>query len=134
MPLPQTNPLADALGDAATAIKSCPIRPAPLYVPVAFLSHTLARLEKEDWPTEMETLGLVWAFQKANHWIEASRIRPICVFTDHRSILGMQRQVDIVNTTAASASNLKLVRAVQFLSLSIRRLSSTQTWPTPYRH
>ncbi|KAF2971329.1 hypothetical protein GQX73_g2213 [Xylaria multiplex] len=83
--------------------------------PIAFLSCTLKPAEKEYWPTKMEVLGFVWALRKTRHWINVAQAG-VYIFTDHRSIIGLTRHHNIVNSTALSNKNLRLVRAIEYIS------------------
>ncbi|EPE10789.1 retrotransposable element [Ophiostoma piceae UAMH 11346] len=90
----------------------------PLYAiqSVTFLSRTLSTAEANYWPTEMEMLGLVWILKKLRMWIESNRVPPVVIVTDHSAIIGLLKQPNISNTTAASAQNLRLVKAMEFVS------------------
>ncbi|GAW26152.1 hypothetical protein SAMD00023353_2201730 [Rosellinia necatrix] len=88
--------------------------PSTAIQPIAFLSRTLANAEKNYWPTEMEVLGFVWALRKTQHWINVAC--STYIFTDHRSIIGLTNHKDIVNSTALSNQNLRLVRAMEYIS------------------
>ncbi|RYC55019.1 hypothetical protein CHU98_g11190 [Xylaria longipes] len=83
--------------------------------PIAFLSRLLAHAEKRYWPTEMEVLGFVWALRKTRHWIDVAQAG-VYIFTDHRAIIGLTNHKDIVNSTALSSKNLRLIRAMEYIS------------------
>ncbi|EAQ91761.1 hypothetical protein CHGG_03696 [Chaetomium globosum CBS 148.51] len=83
--------------------------------PLAYLSRTLSLAERDYWPTEMEVLGLVWVLAKCKRWITATKSSPLYVFTDHKSILGLNnRTADITSST--STTNKRLIRAAEFFS------------------
>ena len=85
--------------------------------PIAFLSRLLTEQEKRYWTSEMETLGCVWAIRKCHHWMDACKSKPVFMFTDHIAILGMSNHTDIANSTAMSNKNLRLVRAMEYISM-----------------
>lgn len=83
--------------------------------PIMFLSRLLTQAEKNYWPTELETAGLVWTVKKVRHLIESSKYE-IMVQTDHSSIVDISRQKLITATTSTMKMNVRLIRASQFLS------------------
>lgn len=90
--------------------------PRTVIRPIAFISRTLSDAEKKYWPTEMEIAGFVWSLRKTRHWVDACKTT-VYFFTDHRAIIGLKNQTtDIVNTTALSSKNKRLVRAMEYIS------------------
>lgn len=83
--------------------------------PIAFLSRTLTKREKSYWVTELEMAGVIWAVRKSEKWLNQTTL-PAILFADHSAIVNMVKQSDIVNTTALSVSNNKLLRALEYLS------------------
>lgn len=51
--------------------------------PVAFISRSLRKAEKNYWPTELEMLALTWALKKFEELIEG---QPLTIFTDHSAL------------------------------------------------
>ncbi|POS75391.1 hypothetical protein DHEL01_v206213 [Diaporthe helianthi] len=82
---------------------------------IAYLSRSLSDAERRYWATEMEILGCVWVLKKCARWIKLTKHRPtLC--TDHSAIVSLSKQPDIVNSTAASVNNKKLICALEFMS------------------
>ncbi|KGQ08839.1 Transposon Ty3-I Gag-Pol polyprotein [Beauveria bassiana D1-5] len=84
--------------------------------PVAFLSRTLSDEEKRYWATEMEVSGYIWALRKLQHFIQATDKPPVICFTDHDSIVLLDKQRDIANTTSRQVVNKKIIRAMEYAS------------------
>lgn len=83
--------------------------------PILFLSKLLTPAERNYWPTEMETAGLVWVVRKTRHLIESAS-RSTIVFTDHSATTSIARQTHLTTTVSTNKLNLQLVRASQYLS------------------
>jgi hypothetical protein len=60
--------------------------------------------------------GYIWTLRKTKQWIEATTKPPVIGFTDHHSLVDMQRQVNIFNTTSRIAANKKLIYALEYAS------------------
>jgi hypothetical protein len=83
---------------------------------ILFLSQALSDAETRYWPTEPETAGLIWVIRKTRHLIESSAAPPVIVFTDHGAIVGIAKQSDITTTVSTERLNLRLVRALEYIS------------------
>ncbi|RKL28359.1 hypothetical protein BFJ72_g12457 [Fusarium proliferatum] len=84
--------------------------------PIAFFLRMLSDAETKYWATELETAGFLWTLRKTAKYINATNKPPAIMFTDHGAIPDMMRQSDIVNTTARTAVNKKLIRALEYIS------------------
>lgn len=83
--------------------------------PIMFLSRLLTPAEKNYWPTELETAGLVWTIKKVRHLIELSK-QIVMVQTDHSSIVDITQQRLITATASMMRMNVRFIKASQFLS------------------
>lgn len=81
--------------------------------PILFLSRMLNDAETRYWPTEMETVGPVWAVRKLRQLIEASS-KPTIVYKDHRSIIGLAKQISL-NSVSVKKLNLRHIRVSEYL-------------------
>ena len=81
--------------------------------PIMFLSRRLSPAEHRYWPTELEVAGLVWCLRKIRHMAESSKL-PVRIYTDHGASLGIAKQSSL-ETTSAERSNLRLVRASEYI-------------------
>ena len=83
--------------------------------PIMFLNRLLTPAERNYWPTELETAGLVWTVKKVWHLIESLR-QEVRVQINHSSIVDISRQKLITVTTSTIKMNGRLIRVSQFLS------------------
>ncbi len=83
--------------------------------PIMFLSKLLTAAERNYWPTELETAGLVWVVRKTRHLIESAAGTTV-VFTDHSATTSIAKQSSLTMTTSTDKLNLRLIRASQYLS------------------
>ena len=81
--------------------------------PILFLSRRLSPAEHRYWPTELEIAGLVWCLRKIRYMAESSKL-PVRIYTDHGASLGIAKQHSL-ETTSAERSNLRLVRASEYI-------------------
>jgi len=81
---------------------------------VMFLSREISPAESRYWPTELETAGVVFAVQKARHLIESNR-HPTLIYTDHVAVQHISHSKSL-KTRSPERSNLRLIRAAQYLS------------------
>lgn len=63
----------------------------------------------------MKVLKCIWVLKKCTHWIKVSEHRPV-LCTNHSTILALSKQPNVVNSTAASVNNKKLIYALEFIS------------------
>lgn len=83
--------------------------------PIMFLSRLLTSAEMNYWPTELEMAALIWVVKKVRHLIESSEF-PVVIQTDHSATVDICRQKLITATNSSIRSNIRLVRASQYLS------------------
>src|SRR5438045_8792499 len=76
-------------------------------------NHLLSQAEHRYWPTELKVTGLVWCLWKIRHMAESSKL-PVRIYTDHGASLGIAKQSSL-ETTSAERSNLRLVRASEYI-------------------
>jgi hypothetical protein len=55
--------------------------------------------------------------KKCAYWLRTTRVNLVVVFTDHKSIVGLQKQLNITNLTAALIHNKKLVRVIKTINI-----------------
>lgn len=93
-----------------STMKDLPLWPTPKDLgPIMFLSRLLTPAEKNYWPTELETAGLVWTVKKVRHLIESSR-QEVRVQTDHSSSVDISNRVEYIRAGIKGASALECCR------------------------
>jgi RNase H-like domain found in reverse transcriptase/Chromo (CHRromatin Organisation MOdifier) domain/Integrase zinc binding domain len=80
--------------------------------PVMFLSRTLKPAERNYWPMELETGGIVWAVQKLQHIVQSSKC---IIHTDHKASETIAKMKGL-QTTSPGKKNLRLANWSLFLS------------------
>src|SRR5438270_10676692 len=74
----------------------------------------LSSAETSYWPTELETLVLVFAVKKIRHLAEANDF-PTIIRTDHVAVKHTDHSTSL-KTTSPECSNMRLIEASQYLS------------------
>jgi len=72
--------------------------------PVMFLSWTLKPAERNYWPMELETGGIVWAVQKLQHIVQSSKC---VIYIDHKASETIAKMKGL-QTTSPGKKNLRL--------------------------
>ena len=80
--------------------------------PIMFLSRELKPAERNYWPTELETGGIVWAVQKLQHIVQSSKC---IIYTDHKASETIAKMKGL-QTTSPGKKNLRLANWSLFLS------------------
>ena len=80
-----------------------------------FLSKLLTKAEMNYWPIELKMATLIWVIKKIRHLVESSKYS-IIIQIDHSATVDICRQKLITSTNSFIRSNIRLVRASQYLS------------------
>lgn len=62
----------------------------------------------------MEVAALTWTIKKLRHLVEATKVPPVIVYTDHSATVQIVKQTSL-NTVSTEKLNLRLIRASEYL-------------------
>ena len=82
---------------------------------IIFLNRLLTAIEMNYWSTELKMTALIWVIKKIRHLIESSKFS-IIIQIDYSVTMTICRQKLIISTNFFIRSNIRLVRASQYLS------------------
>ena len=82
---------------------------------IMFLSRFLFAAERNYWSIELKMTALIWVVKKIKHLIESSKFS-IIIQIDHFATIDICKQKLIIFTNSFIRSNIRLIRASQYLS------------------
>ena len=82
---------------------------------IMFLSRLLFAAEMNYWSIELKMIALIWVVKKIRHLIKSSKFS-IIIQTDHSATIDICKQKLIIFTNSFIRSNIRLIRASQYLS------------------